>query len=75
MAARLHLKHQDSIRTKIQASQLVNALQNHVHGKNEMSQTQVRAAEILLKKTVPDISSVEIDADIHGEMTISHKIG
>ena len=75
MAARLHLRHQDEVRRKIQTSQLINRLQDHGLGKIELSQTQVRAAEILLRKTIPDISAVEIAADIQGEMTISHKIG
>ena len=75
MAARLHLKHQDSVRAKIQSSQLVNALQNHVHGKNDMSQTQVRAAEILLKKTMPDLSAVDAAVNVDGDLNLTHKIG
>lgn len=63
MAARLRLKHQDEIRSKIQASQLVNRLNNHVLGKAEMSPTQLKAAEILLKKSLPDLSSVEHTSD------------
>jgi len=59
MAARLRARHQDEIRKKIQASQLVNRLTNHALGKEEMSATQVRAAEILLKKSMPDLSQVE----------------
>ncbi len=63
MAARLRAYHQDEIRTKIQASQLVNRLTDHVFGKVEMSPTQVRAAEVLLKKSVPDLSAVELSGD------------
>lgn len=51
------------MRRKIQASQLVNRLNNHVLGKVELSPTQVRAAEILLKKSIPDLSSVEHSTD------------
>jgi hypothetical protein len=61
MAARLRKTHQDDVRTKIQASQLINRLTNHVAGKIEMSATQVRAAEILLKKTLPDLSQISGD--------------
>lgn len=60
MAARLNNRHQQMVRDKIQASQLVNRLQDHIDGKAEMSQTQLRAAEILLKKSVPDLRSVEV---------------
>lgn len=63
MAARLHLKHQDEIRKKIQASQLINRLTDHSFGKVEMSSTQVKAAEILLKKSIPDLSQVQGTGD------------
>lgn len=75
MAARLRLKHQDEVRAKIQASQLVNALQKHVDGNNNMSPTQVRAAEILLRKAMPDLTAISGDLDVVGDMTITHKVG
>ena len=75
MAARLRLKHQDEVRAKIQTSQLVNRLQDHSVGKNEMSTTQVRAAEILLRKTMPDLSAISADVEVAGDMTIHHKVG
>lgn len=59
MAARLRARHQDEIRTKIQASQLVNRLTAHALGKTEMTPTQVKAAEILLRKSMPDLSQVQ----------------
>ena len=61
MAARtLRPKHSDEIRSKIQASVIIGFLTEHVKGNREMSATQVRSAEILLKKSVPDISSIEL---------------
>jgi hypothetical protein len=39
---------------------LINRLQNHVAGRLEMTQTQLRAAEVLLKKTLPDQTAQEI---------------
>jgi hypothetical protein len=56
-------RHQEDVRRKIQASQLINRLNDHVLGKLELTPTQVRAAEILLKKSVPDLSSVEHSTD------------
>ena len=47
------------VRQRIRATKLVQRLQDHVHGLCEMSSTQVRAAEILLKKSIPDLSSIE----------------
>lgn len=63
MAARMRKTHQDDVRSKIQASQLVNRLTNHALGEVELSATQVRAIEILLKKTIPDLSAVELSGD------------
>jgi len=61
MAVRKKLTHDMKTRERIQTSQLVNRLINHALGKNEMTQTQVRAAEILLKKALPDLQSVEMN--------------
>jgi hypothetical protein len=60
MAARLRPRHQDEIREKIRASQLVNALEKHVLGRRKMKPTQVAAALGLLKKCVPDLAQTTI---------------
>ncbi len=70
MAARLNPKHDARTREKIQTSQLVNRLSQHVFGKAEMSQTQLRAAEVLLKKTLPDLSSVTLTGDEGGPLEL-----
>jgi hypothetical protein len=57
-------------RDKIRASMLINRLTNHVLGKIEMSKTQVAAAVCLLRKVVPDISSVEYTGADGGPMEI-----
>jgi hypothetical protein len=72
MAARINKLHQDSVRSKIQASQLINRLTDHALGKTELSNSQVRAIEILLKKTIPDLSSIELKGD--GDNPIAHSI-
>ena len=72
MAARLHLRHQDEVRKKIQASQLINRLTDHAFNKIEMTTTQVKAAEILLKKSIPDLSQVQgMGEDGEHEVVIS----
>jgi hypothetical protein len=65
MAARIRKKHQDEIRMKIQASQLINRLQNHALSTevDELKPSQLKAIEILLKKSVPDLQSTEITGD------------
>jgi hypothetical protein len=65
MAARTRkIRHDDETRARIQTSQLINRLHDHVTGKIELSSTQVRAAEILLKKTIPDLSSAENTTEV-----------
>jgi len=71
MAARKKLTHDDKTRQRIQTSQLVTRLMNHALGKNKMTQTQVRAAEILLKKTLPDLAIV--DLKVSGGLDLNHK--
>lgn len=71
MAARtLRPKHTEDIRRKIQASVIIDLLTKHMKGEREMSPSQIRSAEILLKKSVPDIISTEmtVDATINGEI-------
>jgi hypothetical protein len=74
MAARLKPRHQEDIRTKIQASQLVNVLQKHALGldDSEISATRMKAIEILLRKTLPDLSSIEQVTEHSG--SIAHDI-
>jgi hypothetical protein len=64
MAARIRkIKHDENTRLKIQAAQLINRLTDHANGKVDMSATQVRATEILLRKILPDLSDVKMDVD------------
>lgn len=54
--------HQDDVRRKIQASQLINVLQGHALGETEeLSQSRLKSIEILLRKSVPDLSAIQID--------------
>jgi len=62
MPARIRkIRHDEDTRRKIQTSQLVNRLSDHVLGKIELTNTQVRAAEILLSKTLPNLVSTQMD--------------
>ena len=58
MAARMRKTHQDDVRAKIQTSQLVNRLTDHALGSIKLTPTQVRAIEILIKKTLPDLQAI-----------------
>ena len=48
---------------KIRAGVILDRLVKHVNGEIDMSNTQVRAADILLKKIVPDVARTEIAGD------------
>lgn len=50
----------DKVRQRIRVSMLVNRLQNHAFGKEEITDSQRKAIEILLKKTLPDLANVEM---------------
>lgn len=63
MAARLNKLHQDDVRAKIQASQLVNVLQNHALNGGELANSRIKAIEVLLRKSIPDLSAVTIAGD------------
>ena len=56
--------HQEDVRKKIQVIQLLNVLQNHALGETEdLSPTRMKAIEILLRKSMPDMASVTISGD------------
>ena len=48
-------------RVKIQNSNILNALIEHVEGRREMSATQVTAGLGLLRKVLPDLASSTVD--------------
>lgn len=53
----------DKVRQRIQVSMLVQRLQKHVLGKVKMSATQVRAAEVLLARTLPTLTQTDLNVD------------
>jgi len=64
MAARIKkIRHDENTRLKIQAAQLINRLEAHARGDVEMTTTQVRAIEILLRKILPDLADVRMEVD------------
>lgn len=55
----------DNVRKRIQASQMVNRLIDFASGKEgvDISKERLRAIEILLKKVLPDLSSIQLTGD------------
>lgn len=58
MAARNRPGLSEATRLRIKTTMLVKRLQSHILGEVELSTSQVRAIEILLKKTLPDLSAI-----------------
>ena len=74
MAARLRPMHQDDVRAKIQTSQLLNRLENHALGTLDLSATQIKAIEVLIRKTLPDLSAVEMSGDADNPLEVYTRI-
>lgn len=71
MPKRLNPRHQEMVIAKIQASQLINRLQDHVDGKVDLSPTQVNAARILLDRSVPILARTEMTGPDGGSLQIN----
>jgi hypothetical protein len=72
MAARLRAKHQDEVRTKIQTSQLINRLEKYALSDDEVeiSTGRLKAIEILLRKSLPDLSATQLTGADGGAIEI-----
>lgn len=64
MAARIRKTLTDSWKEKIKISLIVNRLNECATGNVEMTAQQIKAAEILLKKVLPDLKGVNMSADV-----------
>lgn len=75
MAVRTNLRQQEQTRAAIQTSQLVNRLQDFALGKiAEIETGRLKAIEILLRKTLPDLSSVTLGGDEDNPINVVHAI-
>lgn len=75
MAARIRKHHQDEVRARIQVSQLVNVLTDHaLSGESDISASRMKAIEILLRKSLPDLSSIELTGEGGGPVQHSLKV-
>lgn len=65
MPARINkIRHDENTRLKIKVGNIITYLQAHIEGIKELSATQLKACEILLRKSLPDLTSVEISGEI-----------
>ena len=71
MAARKQLFHPDEVKDRIKITQLINRLTAHALSDDPtMNSSQVRAAQILLAKAVPDLKSVEYTGEGGGPLQV-----
>ena len=68
---RIRKHHQDEVRARIQVSQIVNVLENQALGKgDDLSPARLKAIEILLRKSLPDLSAIELTGADGGAIRI-----
>jgi hypothetical protein len=79
MAARLNKWTPEVVRQRIKTAHIVSRLQKHIRGTLELSTTQIKACEILLRKTLPDQCSIAhsgtietIKAEELNDATLAH---
>lgn len=60
----------ESWKNKIKASILAGRLYQHANGEIDMSQSQIKAADILLKKLVPDLARNELTGEGGGPVQV-----
>lgn len=56
----------DNWKDKIQASQIINGFVKHFKGELELSASQIKVGEILLRKTIPDLARQELTSSENG---------
>lgn len=49
-------------RSKIQTTKLIQRLQNHALGKEEMAQTEITAAQFLLRQNLAPLQAIDLDS-------------
>jgi hypothetical protein len=65
MAGRkLGTRHQEDIRAKIQASQIINRLYAGFNGEIELTNEQVSIGKALLNKVLPDLKAIEHSGEV-----------
>jgi hypothetical protein len=68
MARPIGKLHQEDVRRKIQVSQLLNVLQDHALSPDsgDISSSRMKAIEILLRKSLPDLTAISMEGPDEG---------
>ena len=64
MGVRLTRRQADTCRAAIQTTKILKRLEDHVLGKVILAPEQVSSARVLLAKSVPDLQSIEMKAEV-----------
>lgn len=71
MAARkIKPHHQEDVRKKIQATQLINRLNSYIEGAIQLTDGQIKAIKILLDKSV---SNADSNVNVSAETTVTYE--
>ena len=71
MAATIRKTRQDEVRAKIQAGNLIARLNKHIGGEITLENSQIKCIEILLDRSIPKLSSIELSGDKDNPVAIT----
>jgi hypothetical protein len=76
MAARINLRQQEQTRSAIQTTQLVKRLQDFALGETgvDIDPNRLKAIEVLLRKSLPDLSSITLSGDEDNPLKLVTKV-
>jgi len=76
MAKKDRIQIDGNTRKKIKASLIIKKLSDHIHDaeKTPLLNTQVKAAQILLNKILPDLKSMDLTAEVQANLTVIRKV-
>lgn len=71
MAARTNkIRLTDNWREKIKIGVIIDRMVKHIDGEVEMTNSQIKAAEILLRKVAPDLARTELTGEDGDDMKV-----
>ena len=75
MAKKNRIQIDENTRKKIKASLIIKKLSDHIVNAEEtpLLNTQVKAAQILLNKFLPDLSNIDLSAQVEANLTVIRK--
>ena len=68
--------HQEDVRKKIQVGQLIKVLEDHAlsDSEKELSASRLKAIQLLLNKSLPDLSSMQLTGDDEKPLVMEHNV-